>query len=287
MSSLTSVQINTLIGSFFVVWRETFEALLIVFLFWMSLGRADLWRAARKHVAAGVAIGIVMSAIFAFAIFRFSEVGESQLASVLKAVFPLVAAGLMLHMVAWMSAHAKELSGEIRSISHRRNFAWGALALIAYSFSREGFETAVYLYGMSLNPANAALGWPHYALLLLAGASASVVSLIAVKRGLGFFNLKIFFRLTNLFLLGTASSLLVTGIDRLIELEYLSPGIEPVWDSSWLVSGAGSLGQILRMIVGYVPNPSLTLVIAYAAFWATALALMARWPFAQKSSALT
>jgi high-affinity iron transporter len=268
---------KSLFTAFFVVWRETFEALLIIFMIWTGFSRQGLWRKARPFVAGGVGTGIVLSGVFAWSIFFFSESAEGIWEQMLQAGFPLLAAFFMLHMVHWMSAHSQEISGEIRALSFAkepRTLTWGVFALVAYALTREGFETVVYLYGMSMNPANKHLSVLHYASILALGTGASVLCLFALKRGLGFFKLKTFFRLTNFFLLGTAASLLAVGVNKLIEFEYLSPLADPVWDSSWLVSSDGWLGQGFNLLLGYTPQPSLTLVIFYIAFWAIAAFLM-------------
>lgn len=268
---------KSLVASFFVVWRETFEALLIVFMIWTGFSRQGLWIRARPFVVAGLIVGCVLSAMFAWAVLFFSDSADGGWTELLQAGAPLLAAVLMLHMVTWMSAHAQEISGEIRSMSHStesRTFTWGVLGLVAYALTREGFETVVYLYGMSMNPANKDLGLIHYFGILLAGTSASCVSLYALKRGLGFFKLKTFFRVTNFFLLGTAASMVVSGINKLIELEYLPPLIDPIWDTSSAVSGESHAGQALNLFVGYVPQPSLTIVIAYLIYWMVAVMLL-------------
>jgi high-affinity iron transporter len=268
---------KTLFSAFFVVWRETFEALLIIFMIWTGFSRQGLWSKVRPFVAGGVGVGMVLSGVFAWAILFFSESAEGVWAQTLQAGFPLLAALFMLHMVYWMSAHSREISGEIRALSQTkesRTLAWGVFALVAYALTREGFETVVYLYGLSLNPINKHLNLLHYAGLLIAGTGASALCLVALKRGLGFFKLKTFFRLTNFFLLGTAASLLTVGVNKLIEFEYLPSLVDPVWNTSNFVSSEGWLGQGLNLFLGYTPVPSLMLVIWYFGFWTAATFLL-------------
>jgi len=76
-----------------------------------------------------------------------------------------------------------------------------------------------------------------------------------------------FFALTEFLLLLLAGSLLIGGLDRLISLDVVPTIIDPVWDTSWLLSDSGGLGKILADFGGYRAMPALISVLVFAVYW--------------------
>jgi high-affinity iron transporter len=68
--------------------------------------------------------------------------------------------------------------------------------------------------------------------------------------------------------------MLVSGINKMIELEYIPSGLNPIWNSSALLGSDSLVGKLATQLVGYTPMPSLTLVLAYGAFWTAAAFLL-------------
>lgn len=264
------------LNSYLVVWRESFEAVLVIFLLYTGLSRQGIWAQSRNFILSGLAAGLILSVGFGYAMIKFDSIFDSDNAQMLQGLFPLLAAGLMLHMVVWMAKHSKEVSGEIKKAvtSHNtKTLTWGLLALVAYTITREGFETVVYLYGLSMSQgANTS-----YSLIGLAcglGVASSVGLMYGISKTTKFVGIKNFFRITNLFLLGAAASMLVTGVNKMIELEYIPSGLNPLWNSSVLLGSDSFIGKLATQLMGYTPMPSLTLVLAYGAFWAAAVWLL-------------
>jgi high-affinity iron transporter len=264
------------LNSYLVVWRESFEAVLVIFLLYTGLSRQGAWLRSRNFIFSGLGTGLILSLGFAYAIINFDAIFDSDHAQLLQAIFPLLAACLMLHMVVWMAKHSTEVSGEIRKAVHSDNtktLTWGLSALVAYTITREGFETVVYLYGLSMSQgAN-----PSYTLIAMAclfGVASSVGLMFGIHKTTRFVGVKNFFRVTNLFLLGAAASMLVSGINKMIELEYLPSGLNPLWNSSALLGSESFVGKLASQLIGYTPMPSLTLVLAYGVFWAVAAYLL-------------
>ena len=70
----------------------------------------------------------------------------------------------------------------------------------------------------------------------------------------------------NLLLL-FAAGMLVLGTDRLIGMEWIPPGPDPLWDTSaWLDDGAGA-GKWLADLFGYRARPAAANVLVFCAFW--------------------
>jgi high-affinity iron transporter len=271
--------VNGLVSAFFVVWRESFEALLIVFLMWTALKKQEVWTQTRSFVFSGVLIGALSSVVFAFLIIKAGSLLEGSAAQFAQAILPILAAGLLVHMVIWMSGHAREIAANIRVATaslDSTGLRWSCFSIVAYAVAREGFETVVYLYSMSVNPANGTLSAFQYLVVTIVGLAAASALLMAVSRGLQFLQLKTFFKVTNFFLLGTGAALLVSGVNKLIELELLPAISDPAWNMSNVIDGNGQLGRVLAVLVGYTPTPSLMLVICYVGFWIAALWMLSK-----------
>ena len=147
--------------------------------------------------------------------------------------------------------------------------AVGIGTVTALAVAREGAETVVFLYGMGLERAGTDL-------LATLGAAAGGLALAAttgwlVTRGARFLTYRVLFGASEILLLLIAGSLLATGIDRMISLDWLPPLLDPVWDSSALLADGSGAGRLLADFVGYRARPSATLLIAYAAFWVLTL----------------
>lgn len=264
------------LNSYLVVWRESFEAVLVIFLLFTGLSRQGIWARSRNFIIAGISIGLVLSVAFGYAMINFDSIFESDHAQLIQGIFPLVAAGLMLHMVVWMAKHSAQMTGDIRKAIHSHNartLTWGLLALVAYTITREGFETSVYLYGLSMSQgASSSYAWIGLACVL--GIASSIGLMVLIHKTTHFVGIKNFFKVTNLFLLGAAASMLVSGVNKMIELEYLPSGLNPLWNTSVVLGTEGFVGKLAAQLIGYTPMPSLTLVLFYGAFWALAIFLL-------------
>ncbi|MNU29620.1 hypothetical protein D3C71_180940 [compost metagenome] len=85
-----------------------------------------------------------------------------------------------------------------------------------------------------------------------------------------------FFRVTEILLLLLAGSLLVGGLDHLISLDVLPTLVDPVWDSSWLLSDSSGFGKVLADFAGYRAYPALMSVLLWVGYWIAVWALL-RW----------
>lgn len=144
-------------------------------------------------------------------------------------------------------------------------------AVLALAVGREGAETVLFLYGVGLEQSGAALNG------MLAGAATGfVLALLTawlIQRGAHWLPQRVFFRASELVLLLLAAGLLVAGVERLINLEWLPPLLEPVWDSSALLDDGGTLGGIASAFAGYRSQPSLMALCAWGGYWLLVAAL--------------
>lgn len=260
----------------FIVWRESVEALLVVGILHAWMNQNPQGRAGKPYLWGGVALGLVLALALAVLLFVASGwMGNHQDAFQAGMVF--VASALIVQMVLWMRAHGRTLKRELESdLAERAGRAswWGVTALAAIAIAREGSETVVFLYG-SLSSASAADSG-LLALAALGGLALALLTFYILQLGGKVLSWRLFFRVTEVLLLLLGAALFLSGVEKLISMEYLPPLLDPVWDSSALIDDMSPVGGVLAALTGYRAQPSLTSVLAYAGFWLLIAALFAR-----------
>ncbi len=99
---------------------------------------------------------------------------------------------------------------------------------------------------------------------------------VLLWQGIHHLNITWFFAITSILLIVFAAGLTVYGIHELNEADVIPPIIEHVWDINPPINQdgtypfnheKGTLGLVLKSLVGYDGNPSLTEVLGYLIFW--------------------
>ena len=88
-------------------------------------------------------------------------------------------------------------------------------------------------------------------------------------------DVRAFFRVTSVLLIFVAAGLLADGIHEFNEVGWIPSVIEHVWDTKPLLDEGSDVGLLLKALLGYNGNPSLTEVVAYLVYWAAVL--LALW----------
>ena len=225
-------------------------------------------------MAAGLALAVALALVLLGVSSWLSDEGQEWF----QAIMSLAACALVVQMVVWMKKHGRTLKGELES-GARSSVAndnwWGLFVLVAIAVAREGSETVVFLYGT----VSAGEGGSNMLMLALAGVAGFAVALLTfwlLQLGGKLITWRRFFRVTEILLLLLAGSLLVGGLDHLISLDVLPTIIDPVWDSSWLLSDSTGIGKILADFAGYRALPALISVLLWVAYWIVVWALL-RW----------
>ena len=196
-----------------------------------------------------------------------------ELASPWEQVFEgfaaLTAVAVLTYMIFWMSRHAREIRGELQrkmdeTIDRGRLIGVAAIAFV--TVFREGVETVLFLTPLGVtDPAGTALGF-------LVGLVAVLVLAVVMFRGTARLDIRKFFTTTSILLIVFAAGLTAIGVHEFNEVYELTglgipPVVDHVWDTSAVLAEASPAGLILKSLVGYNANPSLTEVLAYLAYW--------------------
>ncbi|QVQ24132.1 FTR1 family iron permease [Achromobacter deleyi] len=262
----------------FIVWRESVEALLVVGILYTWLRATPEGKRGLPYLWGGVAAGLGLAVALALVLLGVSSWLSDEGQEWFQAIMSLAACALVVQMVVWMKKHGRTLKGELES-GARSSVAndnwWGLLVLVAIAVAREGSETVVFLYGT----VSAGEGGSDMMMLALAGVAGFAVALLTfwlLQLGGKLITWRRFFRVTEILLLLLAGSLLVGGLDHLISLDVLPTIVDPVWDSSWLLSDSTGFGKVLADFAGYRALPALISVLLWVAYWIVVWALL-RW----------
>ena len=110
----------------------------------------------------------------------------------------------------------------------------------------------------------------------LLGIGVVVLLSSAVSASLLKLNMRNFFRVTSAILILFAAGLVAHGVHELNEAGWVPVIIEHLWDINHILDESSLSGLILKTLLGYNGNPSLTEVLAYLVYF-LALFFGFRW----------
>ena len=249
-----------------IVWRESLEAALIVGVLLTYLARSGQ-RSGIPYVWAGSLLAVLAALACGVASNDAASHLDADLQELVQAGILFLAVAVLTWMVLWMHRNAAGLGGDLRRKADQA-LATGRLvgvATIAFvAVFREGLETVLFLWGVLVQRAD--LTALPFVAAGLGGAALAIATAWLFFRGFRFLSLRRFFRVTGVLLLLVAAGLLVSGVNKLIGLGYLSPIVSQVWSTAWLVRDDSPLGAFLAALVGYRSRRSLAEVLAFVPY---------------------
>lgn len=253
-----------MLPSYLLSLREGLEAALII---GIVLGALRQVRRPefRSAVWAGVIAAIATSLLAGAALFLLGINLEGKAEQIFEGITMFLAAGILTWMIFWMNRQSHTLKGDLEAGVYRASSGSGRGALFALAFFavvREGVELALFLSAAAF--ASDATQTLAGALLGLGTAVLLGWSLFATTVRL---DLRRFFQVTGILLILFAAGLVAHGVHEFNEAGWIPAGIEHVWDINPILGENSTLGQILKALLGYNGNPSLTEVIAYLAYY--------------------
>lgn len=260
---------------FFIVWRESIEALLIVGILHSWLCASSKYYPGLPYLWGGVVSGLILSVCFAVILLNISSLLGHIEQEWFQATMSFSACIFIVRTVLWMKKYGCNLKNRVEKSANKsldRSSWWGVFILAMIAVAREGSETVFFLFSMltasrSSNQTIMVVWYSAFALML------SIITFWLLQAGKRFISWKIFFCTTELVLLSLASALLVSGLDCFISLNLITPIVDPIWDASWLLDDSSSLGRIAANFFGYRSYPALISVLAWIAYWIVILLL--------------
>lgn len=258
----------------FVVWRECFEALLVVGIIYSWINRNPDRSNGMRYLFGGIGLGVLISVILALIINGvFKELSDDHQTLFMMAM-SAIASILIVQMVYWMNRHAKSMKSTLEQEMAQqvaRNSWWGALFIIAIAIAREGSEIVVFLSGqiMQLNSHN----YTGFFMAILIGIIVSAFTFYVFILTSRFIQWKKFFTITGVVLLFLSVSLLLKavedGTNMLLEHDVSIPDflINPAWDTSHVIDDSGLFGSFASSLFAYRSQPMWISVITFGLFW--------------------
>jgi high-affinity iron transporter len=140
-----------------------------------------------------------------FVFIKANELGEEG-REIFENIMRLIAAGLIMNFIAWMSSQARNMSADIKSRLNKGNGAFGLFLLSFLSIFREGMELCIFtLTKISQNALNVVIG--TILGIILAILLAYIIFRSSVK-----FNLKLIFKGLGLILIYLGAEMFSEGI---------------------------------------------------------------------------
>ncbi|MDR1854312.1 MAG: FTR1 family protein [Azoarcus sp.] len=258
-----------MLNAFFVVWRESLEALLIVGILYAWLAANDPGGKGKRALFAGVGAGVALAFALGWGLLHAQDELTGEALEIFQIAALAVAAALITQMVIWMSVHGREIKSDLEGRIERASEAggqWGIAVVAALAVAREGAETVIFLYSLAQGGDMQALAAGS-----VGGFAAAILTAWLAAKSLGRLRLGTLLKISSVLLLVLASSLLVAASDRLIGMDWLPALVDPVWDASALVDDGGGFGRALADFAGYRARPALTTLLVWLAYWLLAL----------------
>jgi len=256
-----------------VIFRETLEIALIlgiVLAATRGLPRRAAW------IAGGFAAGTFGAMLVALFTQSISDSLEGMGQEVFNAGVLFTAAILIGWTVVWMRKNAREMSAHLKKVG--ANVKDGTMPLytlsliIGLAMLREGSEIVLFIYSMNISGETVAAIIRNTLIGLALGSAIGVMIYYGLLKIPARHALNVTSWLLVLLVAGLASQ----GAGFLSAAGYFSDFSQPVWDSSWLISDEGVLGQTLHGMMGYSAQPSAVQLLFYGVTLIGIVALIAR-----------
>jgi len=261
-----------LLSSYILSLREGLEAALII-----GIVLGALRQTQRLDLSASVWLGAgfaaFLSLVTAILLTRLGLELKDPAEAIFEAITMILAAAILTWMIFWMSQRARYLKSDLESGVQRASQVgkWSLFGLAFLAVLREGVELALFLTAAAFSS-----GAQQTILGTLFGLGTAVLLGWALFASTLRLDLKRFFQVTGILLIFFAAGLVSHSLHEFNELGWVPPVIAHVWDLNHLLNDQSTLGQLLAALFGYNGNPSLTEVLAYAAYFAVVL-LGLRW----------
>lgn len=260
-----------MLASFVLSLREGLEAALIIGVLLGTLKKMDR-KDYQNAIWYGVGLAVIASAAGGYLIHLLGASFEGRAEKIFEGITMFLAAGILTWVILWMRKHSRDVNEKLASGVSKAVSGQSKLALFSLSFLaviREGIELAFFLVAVAVD-ANG------LSILIGAFLGLGVVVIMAylLFRSLIQLNLARFFQITSVILVLFAAGLVAHGVHEFNEAGLIPPIIDHLWDINYILDEKSILGELLKTLLGYNGNPSLTEVISYLLYfifyWAAA-----------------
>ena len=262
-----------MIAAALLAFREGLEAALILGIV-LGVVRRVGRREQEKMVWLGATLAALLSLAVGLTLYGVGVSFEGKAEEVFEGVAMLLAAGVLTWMIFWMNRQGRAIQTGLEQDVQRAAAGGGNWAIFSLAFLavfREGIELALFLIAAAF-----AASAPAVVMGGVAGLAAAAIAGWLLFATTARLNVQAFFRVTSVLLIFLAAGLVAHGVHELNEAGIIPAVIEQVWDLNGVLDENSGIGQILKALLGYNGNPSLTEVIAYVGYWVMVLLALRR-----------
>jgi high-affinity iron transporter len=199
-------------GSFFIILREGFEAMLIAMLIFTYLEKLNA-QDKKKYVWQGIGYGVLASIVIAIGFTFITSLTHAH-EELFEGVTMLIAAGVLAYVAFWCHTAKQHVEGAIKTAITTGTAITLSLAVF-FAILREGFEIVLFYAGLFASPIA-----ETYSIWFggVAGAVALGVVYILMKKGIAQINVGTFFTISKWLLGALAVYFAYNGVHELLEL---------------------------------------------------------------------
>jgi len=244
-----------------IVFREVFEIAIIVSVI-LAATRQVAYRS--LWIASGIGIGLI--AVGIVACFAGTVVGiATKLGEhVFHALVLFTAAALISVSVVWMQQHGKQMASQMRELSQSINAGhlplYSLTTVVALAVLREGSEVVLFLYGIFMagqaTPLDLVFG-------TISGTLLGIFTGVVMYFGLIRVPMKQLFSVSGWLLALLAAGMAAKAAGHLVAANILPALLNPLWDTSAVLSQHSLIGRFLSILVGYQDHPAGIQVLFY------------------------
>jgi high-affinity iron transporter len=244
-----------------IVFREVFEiAIIISIILAATQGIRSRWLWMNGGIAGGLMIVAIVAYFASVIVDLASQLGEHSF----HALILLTATILIAWSVIWMQRHGREIASNAHnlslSISNKTTPLHMLAIVIGLAVMREGSEIVLFLYGIY------SAGQITYADIILGSLLGTIAGmLVGLIMYLGLIRIPVnsLFSVCSWLLTFLAAGMAAKAAGHLVKAGYLPALIDPVWDTSFILSQHSLLGRFLSVLIGYQDHPSAMSALFY------------------------
>jgi len=206
------MSIAPFMGSFFIILREGFEAMLIAMLIFTYLEKLNA-QDKKKYVWQGIGYGVLASIVIAIAFTFITSLTHAH-EELFEGATMLIAAGVLAYVAFWCHTAKQHVEGAIKTAITTGTAITLSLAVF-FAILREGFEIVLFYAGLFASPIA-----ETYSIWFggVAGAVALGVIYMLMKKGIAQINVGTFFTISKWLLGALAVYFAYNGVHELLEL---------------------------------------------------------------------
>jgi len=256
-----------LIETYLILVRETLEASLLVGILLATLKRLGD-RKGQRFVLMGAAIAVACCLVLGLLADHLESFLSGNAKNILDICVFFLPTIFLSYMVIWMAKNGREQGGELKKKAAeaiRTENVWILFLLAFMGVFREGLETVLFLWGISLQSGP---GESVTAPMLagLAGSATAILLVVVLFRTTKHIPISTFLRISSVLLIIMAGGMLAAGTGRLVSMGILPPIIFQTWDTSRILSEHSYFGGMVADFLGYRSKPPLIMILTVSIY---------------------